>query len=153
MRTVLHAPIVKQEMLQQQDFAVPSVQWKMNRTSVNSWETSAGYVVGDLEMETSVQQEKTFLTENVLLQPALQITNLQYGRRRFSAGRNCTHLRQHGLCGPLRQVSYGCTQVKDYLRPKGLYIPEINEDTQAWWQWTENKANWLLLMTNLKCTF
>ena len=50
----------------------------MNRTSVKPWETSAGNVVGGLEMETSVKQEKTFQTENVILQPPVQITNLQH---------------------------------------------------------------------------
>ena len=85
LRTVLHAPIAKQEMLQQQDVAVPSVQWKVNRTSVKPWETSAGNV-GGVEIETSVQQEKTFQTENVILQPSLQITNLQYKGRNAVAG-------------------------------------------------------------------
>ena len=78
LRTVLHVPIAKQEMLQQQGIAVPSVQWKVNRTSVKPWETSAGNAVGGVEMETSVQQEKTFQTENVVLQPSLHITDLQY---------------------------------------------------------------------------
>ena len=84
--TVLHAPIAKQEMLQQQGIAVPSVQWKMNRTSVKPWDTSAGNVVGGVEMGTSVQQEKTFQTENVILQPSLQITSLQYTGGYFVGG-------------------------------------------------------------------
>ena len=78
LRTVLHGPIAEQETLQQQGIAVPSVQWKMNRTSVKPWETSEGNVVGSVEIETSVQKEKTFQTENVILQPPLRITNLQY---------------------------------------------------------------------------
>ena len=78
LRTVLHVPVAKQEMLQQQGIAVPSVQWKMNRTSIKPWETSAGNVVGGVEMKTSVQQEKTLQTENVVLEPPLQITDLQY---------------------------------------------------------------------------
>ena len=86
LRTVLHAPIAKQEMLQQQGIAVPSVEWKMNRTSVKPWKTSAGNVVGGVEMETSVQQEKTFQTENVVLQPPPQITNLQYKGKWAVAG-------------------------------------------------------------------
>ena len=77
LRTVLHAPIAKQEMLQQQDVAVPSVEWKVNRTSVKPWEISAGNVVGGVEMETSLEQEKTIQTENAILQPSLQVTNLQ----------------------------------------------------------------------------
>ena len=78
LRTVLHVPVAKQEMLQQQDVAAPSVQWKMNRTSVKPWETSTGNVVGGVEIETSVEEEKTFQTENVILRPSLQITKLQY---------------------------------------------------------------------------
>ena len=83
---VLHAPIVKQEMLQQQGIAVPSVQWKMNRTSVKPGETSAGNVVGGVEMETSVEQEKIFQTENVILRPSVQITDLQYKGKYDVAG-------------------------------------------------------------------
>ena len=69
-----------QQMLRQQGIAIPSVQWKMNvnRTSVKPWETSAGNVVGGVEMETSMEQEKTLQTENVVLEPPLQITDLQY---------------------------------------------------------------------------
>ena len=76
--TVLHAPVAKQEILQKQDVVVPSVQWKMNRTSVKLGKISAENVVGGVEMETSVEQEKTFQTENVVLQPSLQITRLQH---------------------------------------------------------------------------
>ena len=76
--TVLDTPIAKQEMLQQQGIGVPPVEWKMNRTSVKPGETSAGNVVGGVEMETSVEQEKTFQPENVILRPPLQITDLQY---------------------------------------------------------------------------
>ena len=89
LRTVLRGPIaVKQEMLQQQDVAVPSVQWKMNRISVIRipWVISAGNVVGGVEMETSVQQEKTFQRENVILQPSLQITSLRYRGGKAVAG-------------------------------------------------------------------
>ena len=86
LRTVLHVPIAEQEMLQQQDVAVPSVQWKVNRTSVKPWETSTGNVVGGVEMETSVQQEKTFQTENVVLEPPLQITDLQYKGEGIAVG-------------------------------------------------------------------
>ena len=86
LRTVLHAPIAKQKMLQQQDVVVPSMQWKVNRTSVKPWETSAGNVVGGVEMDTSVEQQKPFQTENVVLQPPLQITNLQYKGKYAIAG-------------------------------------------------------------------
>ena len=79
LRTALHAPIAKQKMLQQLDVAVPSVQWTMNRTSVKPWEASAGNAVGSVGMETSVQKEKPSQSnDHVTLQPALQITNLQY---------------------------------------------------------------------------
>ena len=106
LRTVLHAPIAKQEMLQQQGIAVPSVQWKMNRTSVKPWETSGGNVVGGVEMETSVEQEKTFQTENFVL-PAISADNKSAVQRGKCRGRNCTYLWQHGLCGTLRQVLMG----------------------------------------------
>ena len=86
LRTVLHVPIAEQEMLQQQGIAVPSVQWKMNRTSATPWETSAGNLVGGVEMETSVEEEKTFQTENVILQPPLQIINLQDKEGNIVAG-------------------------------------------------------------------
>ena len=76
LRTVLHAPIAKQKMLQQQDVSVPSVQWKMKRTSVKPGETPAGNVVGSVEVETSVEQEKAFQTENVVLRPSLQTIKL-----------------------------------------------------------------------------
>ena len=86
LRSVLHAPVAEQEMLQQLSVPVPSVQWKMNRTSVKTWETSAGNVVGGVELETSVEQEKTFRTENVILLPSPQITNLQYNGEWAVAG-------------------------------------------------------------------
>ena len=86
LRTVLHAPIAKQKILQQQDVAVPSVQWKMKRTSVKPGETLARNVVGDVEMKTSVEQEKTFQTENVILQPSLEITDLHYKGKWAVAG-------------------------------------------------------------------
>ena len=98
LRTVLHAPIAKQEMLQQQGIAVPSVQWKVNRSSVKPWETSAGNVVGGVEMETSAQQAKTFQMENVVLQPSLQITYLRYKGGYFVAGIAPIYGNM-GLCG------------------------------------------------------
>ena len=88
LHTILHAPIAKQEMLQQQGIVVPSVQWTMNRTSIKPWarETPAENVVGGVEMETSVEPDKTFQTENVILQPSPQITNLQYKGKYGVAG-------------------------------------------------------------------
>ena len=102
--TVLHAPIAKQEMLQQQGIAVPSVQWKVNRTSVKPWETSAGSFVGNTEMETPVEQEKTFQAENVILQPSQSTEYKSAVQREIWRGRNCTRLRQHGLCDTFRRV-------------------------------------------------
>ena len=75
--TLLHAPIARQEMLRQLHVAIPSVEWKVNRTRVKPWEVSAGNVFRGVEMETSVEQQNAFHTEDVILPPPLQITDLQ----------------------------------------------------------------------------
>ena len=45
-----------------------------------------GNIVGGVEMKTSMQQEKTFQAENIILQPPLQITNLQDEEKYVVAG-------------------------------------------------------------------
>ena len=116
----MHLLPIEQQMLQQQLKAslFHPWGWKVNRTSVKPWETSAGNVVWGVEMETSGQHEKKFQAENVRCPPTTSTDNRSVGQR--GCEKNCTHLQQHGLCDTLGRVFMGVHRWRR-SETKGLY--------------------------------